>query len=201
MRYVRILVRTLAATMMAGMALAQEAEPPRRFAPPAAGEVLRIDRRDAPAPLQAALRRDCWQEPDPGIDPRIQIFVPAPYARPMAIVHCGWIVAYSRAFVFERSVSGEPTLMRFPVMARPQGVTTSEHVGLMNWDPETRTITAVHRSDLCDDPAARHTWRHQGGGALNGFALVRVEHGKRAACADYADWTVLWEAAPWALPK
>jgi hypothetical protein len=143
MRCVRLLVRTLAAVTMAGIALAQDAEPPRRLLTPPVGEVLRIDRKDAPAPLQAALRRDCGREPDPGVDPAIQIFVPAPHARPMAIVHCGWIVAYSRAFVFERGVNGEPTLVRFPVITRPQGFTTSEHVGFLSWDPETRTMMAI----------------------------------------------------------
>jgi hypothetical protein len=132
MRCVRLLVRTLAVVTTAGIALAQEAEPSRRLPTPAVGEMLRIDRKDAPAPLQAAVRRDWGREPDLGADPAIQIFVPAPHARPMAIVHCGWIVAYSRAFVFERSLNGEPTLVRFPVITLPQGFTASEHVGFLS---------------------------------------------------------------------
>ena len=118
----------------------------------------------------------------------------------MAIAHCGWIVAYSRVLVFERGLSREPTTMRFPVVAMPQGITASEHAGFVSWNPDSKTLTAVQRTDMCNGRVARHTYRHQGAGGLNGFVLLRIQHAP--ACEPREeDWTTLWEARPWDLPK
>ena len=110
----------------------------------------------------------------------VLIFRPADGRRLMAMVPCFGITPDSRAFLFDRSVEMEPSLMTFPVVAPTGGFSASSQPGLMTWEAQTRTLTAWRGSDVCPARELRHTYR-QGSGELNGFALSKVEH-RRLRC-------------------
>jgi hypothetical protein len=71
----------------------------------------------------------------------------------------------------------------------------------MNWNAETKTITATQTTDICGAAIARHTYRHDSKVyGSNGFVLVRVESGPVDGCGpNGTEWKVLWEAAPWVI--
>jgi hypothetical protein len=117
----------------------------------------------------------------------------------MALVPCGGISLHHIAFMFDRSIRAEPSLMLFPVMAHGGGFSATEGAGVMKWDPAAKTLIATQTTDLGGSPIARHTYLH-GGGQLNGFALVKVERGKQGFNGG-EDWQTLWEARAWELSK
>jgi hypothetical protein len=71
---------------------------------------------------------------------------------------------------------------------------------MVNWNPDDKTLTAVQHTDMCNGRVARHTYRDQRTGGLNGFALIRVEHALGCAPRN-EEWKILWEARPWDLPN
>ena len=128
----------------------------------------------------------------------VLIFRPADGRRLMAMVPCFGITPDSRAFLFDRSVEMEPSLMTFPVVAPTGGFSASSQPGLMSWEAQTRTLTAWRGSDVCPARELRHTYR-QGGGELNGFALSKVEHRRLRCTTPEADWQTLWQSPAWNL--
>lgn len=128
----------------------------------------------------------------------VLIFRPADGRRLMATVPCFGITPDSRAFLFDRSVEMEPSLMTFPVVAPTGGFSASSQPGLMIWEAQTRTLTAWRGSDICPARELRHTYR-QGGGELNGFALSKVEHRRLRCTTPEADWQTLWQSPAWNL--
>jgi hypothetical protein len=128
----------------------------------------------------------------------VLIFRPADGRRLMAMAPCFGITPDSRAFLFDRSVEMEPSLMTFPVVAPTGGFSASSQPGLMSWEAQTRTLTAWRGSDVCPARELRHTYR-QGGGELNGFALSKVEHRRLRCTTPEADWQMLWQSPVWNL--
>jgi len=128
----------------------------------------------------------------------VLIFRPADGRRLMATVPCFGITPDSRAFLFDRSVEMEPSLMTFPVVAPTGGFSASSQPGLMIWEAQTRTLTAWRGSDVCPAREFRHTYR-QGSGELNGFALSKVEHRRLRCTTPEADWQTLWQSPAWNL--
>ena len=128
----------------------------------------------------------------------VLIFRPADGRRLMAMAPCFGITPDSRAFLFDRSVEMEPSLMTFPVVAPTGGFSASSQPGLMSWEAQTRTLTAWRGSDVCPARELRHTYR-QGGGELNGFALSKVEHRQLRCTTPEADWQTLWQSPVWNL--
>jgi hypothetical protein len=194
----------LAAGTLLLLALSVRAQDRPPFAPirtPPDGEPWRIERiEDIPPQLLSAIKRTyCRLDDSIFHEFPIQIFRPAG-SKPMAIVPCGAIIYYSYAFLFDRNIRDEPSLMMFPVMAFPDGFSASANPGLITWDPKAETLVAFRGHDVGCQPVWRHTYRH-GRGELNGFALVKVERG-RLHCGNDMDnqWQVLWEASPWNVP-
>ena len=128
----------------------------------------------------------------------VLIFRPADGRNLMAVVPCFGVTPDSRAFLFDRSVEMEPSLMTFPVVAPTGGFSGSSRPGLMIWEAQTRTLTAWRGSDVCPARELRHTYR-QGGGELNGFALSKVEHRRLRCATPEADWQTLWQSPVWNL--
>jgi hypothetical protein len=152
-----------------------------------------------PRQLRAAIDRSNCSLTDPLIAKYpVLIFRPADGRRLMATAPCFGITPDSRAFVFERSVDMEPSLMTFPVVAPTGGFSASSRPGLMTWEAQTRTLTAWRGSDVCPARELRHTYR-QGGGELNGFALSKVEHRRLRCATPETDWQTLWQSPLWNL--
>jgi hypothetical protein len=129
----------------------------------------------------------------------VLIFRPADGRRLMAMVPCFGTTPDSRAFLFDRSVEMEPSLMTFPVVAPTGGFSASSRPGLMTWEAQTQTLTAWRGSDVCPARELRHTYR-QGSGELNGFALSKVEHRRLRCTTPEAGWQTLWQSPAWNLP-
>jgi hypothetical protein len=167
------------------------------------GQPTRIERAEIPRILQDAVdsHRNCRLEDSLLHDLPIIIFQPARSYRPMALVPCSAILPYSVAFLFERGITNRPTLMAFPIVARTGGFTTSTMPGLLTWEPSTKTLVAFRGNDLSSGAVHRHTYRHIGNDSegLNGFALLKFEHGNRTA-GGVEHWHALWEAQPWVVP-
>jgi hypothetical protein len=128
----------------------------------------------------------------------VLIFRPADGYRVMALVPCQRVRFHTQAFQFELSVDTEPTPMTFPVVALNGGISASNRPGLMTWDPETTTLIATRSSDVCPALETRHTYR-QGGGEMNGFVLIKIEHRALRCGAPDAEWQTLWQAPYWKL--
>lgn len=128
----------------------------------------------------------------------VLIFRPADGRRLMATVPCLGSTPNSRAFLFDRSVEMEPSLMAFPVVAPSGGFSASSQPGLLIWEAQTRTLVAWRGSDVCPARELRHTYR-QGGGELNGFALSKVEHRRLRCATPETDWQTLWQSPVWGL--
>jgi hypothetical protein len=206
-RYNTTLKRALmAACCLAAPTSAQaQVTPAREFDAiqiPSGGRPLVIERTsEIPRQLNAAIgRTPCSVAEDALKDTPVLIFRPADGLRVMALVPCRAIVFYSRAFMFDRSIEGEPALMSFPVFAASGGFSASDSPGLMSWDADSKTLTAWRGTDYCPAREMRHTYR-QGLGELNGFALVKVESREARCGLPEAEWKVVWQAPPWNLPQ
>jgi hypothetical protein len=157
--------------------------------------------KDIPPPLNAALdRSQCRTTDDLLARNPVLIFRPADGYRVMALVTCQAITPYSLAFQFDRSIDVEPSPMTFPLAAPTGGISASQRPGLMNWDPDARTLSAWRGQDFCPSREIRHTYR-QGGGELNGFALARIEHRVLRCTTPEAEWQTLWQAPAWNLQQ
>jgi hypothetical protein len=167
---------------------------------PSGGRPLIVTRVEAiPRPLKAAIERaDCIGTDSLVAKYPVLIFRPADGRRVMAVSPCFGITLDSRAFLFERSVEQEPTVMTFPVVALTGGISASSRPGLMTWEPQTMTLTAWRGSDTCPARELRHVYR-QGGGDLNGFALSRIEQRQLRCATPEADWQMLWQSPAWKL--
>jgi hypothetical protein len=177
--------------------------PQREYDPiqiPSGGRPIAIERAaDIPRQLTAAIDHAQCRADDAALKERpLLIFRPADGYRVMAVAPCKAIVPYSRAFMFEATVQSQPMPMTFPVIAPIGGFSASDMPGLMDWNAETRMLTAWKGSDHCSARETRHTYHH-GHGDLNGFALVKVESREYRCAAPEADWKVIWQAAPWNL--
>jgi len=152
-----------------------------------------------PRQLRAAIDRSNCSLSEPLVAKYpVLIFRPADGRQLMATAPCFGNTPDSRAFLFERSVETEPSLMTFPVVAPTGGFSASSQPGLMIWEAQTRTLTAWRGSDVCPARELRHTYR-QGGGELNGFALSKVEHRRLRCTTPEADWQTLWQSPVWNL--
>src|SRR5262249_50299747 len=100
----------------------------------------------------------------------------------------------------ERTIEAEPVLMTFPILAASGGFSASDAPGLMSWDADSKTLTAIRVTDYCPARETRHTYR-QGLGELNGFALVRVDYRDSRCTAPESDGRGVWKASPWNLPQ
>ena len=159
--------------------------------------VTQLDR--IPRQLKAAIERsNCGLADALVAKYPVLIFRPADGRRLMAMVPCFGITPDSRAFLFDRSVEMEPSLMTFPVVAPTGGFSASSRPGLMTWEARTQTLTAWRGSDVCPARELRHTYR-QGSGELNGFALSKVEHRRLRCTTPEADWQTLWQSPAWNL--
>ena len=159
--------------------------------------VTQVDR--IPRQLKTAIDRAACSPTDALVAKYpVLIFRPADGRRLMATVPCFGITPDSRAFLFDRSVEMEPSLMTFPVVAPTGGFSASSQPGLMIWEAQTRTLTAWRGSDVCPAREFRHTYR-QGSGELNGFALSKVEHRRLRCTTPEADWQTLWQSPAWNL--
>jgi hypothetical protein len=155
--------------------------------------------KDIPRQLMAAAGRAKCKLTD-GLLARhpVLIFRPADGYRVMALVPCQMVAFHTQAFQFELSVETEPAPMTFPVVALNGGISASQRPGLMSWDPQTTTLTATRSSEVCPALETRHSYR-QGGGELNGFVLIKIEHRALRCGAPEAEWQTLWQAPSWKL--
>jgi hypothetical protein len=117
----------------------------------------------------------------------------------LAIVFCRFNVTGSHQ-IFDLSSASpkqKPRVIELPVATRPEGFRTTSTPGLLAWKSESRVLEAVSRSDLCTDPAGRHTYRF-----LNhtGFVLTRVE-ASSTSCGDPDKWTTIWQSSHWSFPS
>ena len=128
----------------------------------------------------------------------VLIFRPADGRRVMAMVPCFGITPDSRAFLFDRSVEMEPSLMTFPVVAPTGGIQRVEPARPDELGGADQDAHAWRGSDVCPARELRHTYR-QGGGELNGFALSKVEHRRLRCTTPEADWQTLWQSPAWNL--
>jgi hypothetical protein len=176
--------------------LAQKDLRPTPIHVPSDGEPLKIEHiEDIPPQIVRAAQGYCQLEDSMLRDIPAVIFRPSAGSRAIAILPCKSVVGYSVAFIIDRR--NEPTLATFPVGSPTGGITTSERPGSMTWDPSTKTISARAGTDLCSNPIARYTYRHDDTG-YNGFSLTKIERSKKG-CGWSDEWTTIWEAKPWNL--
>jgi hypothetical protein len=187
----------LAIVLVASLsAVAQEPTRPALMPVPRDGQPWRIERiADIPAPLKSAIdRTQCRLEDSILHELPIQIFRPG---RPViAIVPCGSIIFYGRAFVFERDQGIEPKPMLFPTLAAPSGFGNTDTPGVLAWDAATKTLTATRGNDVVGNDETRHTYRYDAGQA-NWLTLIRIETRKKEIGGSETEWTPIWEAQAW----
>jgi len=187
------LLAFLALTVVPGEGLSQNS--PRAMVQiiPDDGMPLRIERmEDMPPKLAAALERDDCQLDDAMLSTfRVEIFRPSPVAKLLAIVPCRGVALYGRAYQFAGDIDSEPRAIAFAMMALAGRTIRTDSPGLLTWDPLTKLLVSLEGNDVCEGTVTRHTWR-QGGGAANGFTLIKVERG-RSGCGSSQNWQVVWE--------
>jgi len=159
------------------------------------GKALRIERiEEIPRQLMTAIQRTGCRLRDYFVQEfGVQIFKPG-LSRPVALVPCIDIVGYTLAFRFDH-LGREPSLMHFPVITIPDGITVSERVGMMEWSPETRILHARQRTDVCPSPELRYAYSLRPSGQHT-FALTKIEH-RPKACGQEHEWRTMWESPPW----
>jgi len=93
--------------------------------------------------------------------------------------------------VFDLTDLQRPKVLHFPFLATPSGFGTTDSPGGIDYQRDKDVFLAESGSDT--SPAVlRHVYRYD----YLGFTVARVELRK-----DYgAEWTTIWEAAPWSLP-
>jgi hypothetical protein len=187
----RALLAFLALTVGSSEGLSQS--PSRAPLPmiPDDGMPLRIERIEDMPPKLAAALEDCQLNDAMLLAFRVEIFRPSPVAKLIAIVPCGGLVLYGRAYQFDGDIDSEPRPIAFAMMAFPPRTTRTDSTGLLTWNPRTRLLISVEGNDVCEGTVTRHTWR-QGVGAANGFTLIKVERG-RSGCSGGENWRVVWE--------
>jgi hypothetical protein len=201
---VALMITLLTAGALSRPSLAQDASQPQtdRIIVPQGETELRFDNIErVPRQLLAAIRRTGYRVEDwlPHIP--VRIIGLAPRAPLIALVPCGSIVAFSEAFLLGRGWQGEPRLLSFPVIAFPSGFGVTTLPGFLEWNGETKTMTATQGTDIGSAPVIRYTYQY-GSTSRNAdldFALVRAEIGSRARSVS-PEWKTYWEAVPWASP-
>ncbi|MGY4474431.1 hypothetical protein [Bradyrhizobium sp. USDA 3364] len=106
--------------------------------------------------------------------------------RRLALVTCyGPLKSTQRAF--DLSNPRKPFLVKFPLLAYPDGIGTSDDApGFMNWDRQTSLFRAETTSDVSNVTRERYTYRFGG----YDFVLLRVEVQRDGV----GEWAPLWDA-------
>lgn len=198
------MIMLLVAGALSRPSLAQDTSQPaadRIIIPPGETE-LRFDNIErVPRQLLTAIERTgCavknWLPHTP-----IRIIRLVPRVPLVALVPCGNIIAFSEAFLLERGWPGEPRLLSFPIIAFPSGFGATSLPGFLEWNAETKTMTATQGTDIGSAPVIRYTYQY-GSTSRNAyldFALVKAEIGSRGQSVS-PEWKTYWEAVPWASP-
>ena len=160
-------------------------------------QTARISRiEDIPRQLRRAIQPECRLEESVIREIPITLFRPAS-SPPLAVVPCSSIVGFSQVYMFNFDFRRQPTPMTFVVTDPAGGFTTSNAPGLVTWDAQVKTLTAVEGNDIICGPITRQTYLYKGKGRdPNSTTLIRAERGK-SACKGGPAWRVIWEAQPW----
>jgi hypothetical protein len=123
---------------------------------------------------------------------------PDPHSRPVILVNCVDFVSRGYAFVFEgRSLELQPMSFAVPSIHGGPGFAGSQAPGTLKGNVDTKTLTAIWRSDVCPQVVARLTYRFDGmPGPWSGLSwtLVKMETTGEPSCSETHNWK---EAAPW----
>lgn len=84
-----------------------------------------------------------------------------------------------------------PKVLYFPFLATPSGFGTTDSPGGIDYQRDKDVFLAEMGSDT-SQTLLRHVYRYD----YLGFTVARVELRKEYG----AEWTTIWEAAPWSLP-
>jgi hypothetical protein len=126
---------------------------------------------------------------------------PDPQSRPVILVNCLGFGSRGYAFVFERpSLELQPMSFAVPSIHGGPGFAASETPGTLNWNVDTKTLTAIWRSDLCPQVVARLTYRFDGRPgpwSRPSWSLVKMETTGEPSCDETYNWKPYWEATPW----
>ena len=92
---------------------------------------------------------------------------------------------------FDLSNLRKPVAIRFPVVAYPDGIGTSDDApGVLTWESETGLFQAETTSDVAYTTRTRHTYRFDG---TSSFVVLRVEIQRDGA----GEWIEIWKAPRW----
>ena len=165
---------------------------------PAGQAMLKIDRADKiPRKLRAAMDAGCnyrkWLADYP-----LRIFRPDRNdTRMIALAPCGHSVLDGAAFLVSRWGDAQP--IGFVVVSYPQGFTSAAIPGYLEWDEDSRTLTATRGTDVCPDREVRHIYRYRPGDFP--FTLHRVEYRPKTCGLEEGPWRLFWEAPDWKEPN
>lgn len=198
-------MRAIAGAMLALMttiAFAQDAAAPTRPPQLKEGEIKHFERiaeipemylnaiKKVPCQFDESIVRDA--------PPFMFYFRPNHY---FLVVNCRHIVGYSYVFSLDRQADYRPEPLIFPVFAPPTGVGVSRSPGWIEWNAESKTLTATHHTDVCPAEILRYTYRYGGTYEFDnrdGWILTKVELGRKD-CGQGGSWSTFWE--PPALPQ
>lgn len=109
----------------------------------------------------------------------------------LALIPCkqSW-KTFQRAF--DLSSLQKPAIIRFPILASPDGIGTSADApGFLTRDTETGFFKAETTSDIAYTTRARYTYRFDG---PSNFVVLRVEIQRDGV----GDWVAIWDTLRWA---
>jgi hypothetical protein len=188
--------------------VAQDGAPQFRY--PRNDEIVRYERHaNIPETLVTALRKlSCKLDDEDLKGLPILAFRPMPGMGGYAVLAtCRSIVRHSFMF-WQRNPRTEPQPMWFvmPNVSGEPGFGVTRSPGFLEWNAETKTLSALQTTDICPRVVGRTTYRliHGVGrdAAMPSWMLTKMETTHEPHCERSNDWTPYWAAAPWPdLPK
>jgi hypothetical protein len=199
------LIRVIAGAMLALMAnagFAQDAAGPPRPPPLKEGEIKRYERLgDMPEAWLVAIKAlPCRFDED-----LIRIAPPFAFYLPRTgtflVAHCLSVPAvHGYVFLLNRQHDYRPELETFPVLAYPAGIGTALSPGWIEWNAESKMLTATQSTDVCPAEIMRSTYQYGSGSYgfdnRSGWILMKIEREPKDCVRGVGSesWTTFWEA-------
>jgi hypothetical protein len=80
------------------------------------------------------------------------------------------------------------------------GFTVVQSPGILEWNSETKQLTAILTSDVCPRVVSRKTYHlgeDVGADSFPPWVLTKMEIRVEPLCKPINGWQTYWEAAPW----
>jgi hypothetical protein len=180
------------------VAVAQDAAAPTRSPGLKDGEIKRYEQlADIPETYHDAIKKVGCKLDDTLIRDAPPFVFYLPQTGSFLVANCRDIIGHGFVFSLDRRGNIPPEPVLFPVLGAPAGIGTSSSPGWIEWNPESKTLTATRANDFCPSAALRSTYRYGSNtGVYNregqGWILLKAELGQ--SCNLNGPWATYWEA-------